>query len=308
MKIPGVNTSVAPQKTASPLGTLRGPDPGNALAEPYIADATTAAPSILWIGDSGTGKTHAIERLLRAGKKVLYLDVEGKSQPLKKYKPIVQSINDPVRMEDGTLRAATFTEKYNRLQEFVKRLGAGYYHKLHGIDIDLVAVDGLMEIGHVYSRHFSRNTPVSADGSPNAYAKWGQIGDYQIDFYHALRNAASDAGLTYGLRPLGVVATCGEKLVADKFGNRWYEPILPGNIGPDQLPFAFEAIIRLGIEYTEEGPTFLAYTVGQTEPIRWFAKTPPGLFEPKVINPDAAKMYDTLVTYYTAEVPAKEVE
>ena len=265
-------------------------------------DPGNTRPALLLIGDSGTGKSFGIRRLLEGNKKILVLDVENKTAEIEAYGPKVIRIGAPYH-EGTTLRQPTYTEQYRRLQFFAQELRNGKFREHAGETFDILAIDGLMELAEVFRRyHVVENPPKSEkkDGD-DIRAGYGLAGMKTIDFIKDLKNAASVASKLFGFAPMGLVATCGEKKKLDKFGNlTCFEPILPGNITPDMLPFQFGAIVRLDVERDEvtNAPSYIAHTVRSD---KWFAKVPSGLFEPKEVMNEEHDMnwiYDTLLNYY----------
>jgi hypothetical protein len=263
------------------------------LPEPRIASATDARPSVTLIGGSGTGKTYALGRLLAAGLNVMILAVEDKIQGIAKYNPLTIFLNDPV---PGENRAPTPEEKYRRLMAFPGALKAGMYREHGGKPIDLIATDGLLEVGQVIFRHHKRHIPISkSTGEQNTYALWERVAEDAVDFFHACRDAAGMASAAYGLPPVGFVVTCGEHIERGKFGDVRYEPLFPGRKAPEMLPYVFETVVRLANRNNDGEYEFVAHTIGTEE---FYAKSPPGVFEAEEINPDFGQMYLKLLEHY----------
>lgn len=268
-------------------------------------DPGNTKPALLFIGGSGSGKSYAIRRLLEAGKSVLVLDIENKTAEIEAYGPKIIRIGAPYH-DGNEVRQPTYTEQYRRLQYFATELRKGAFREHQGKPFDVLAIDGLMELAEVFRRyHVVENPPKSrTSGAEDTMAGYGLTGMKTIDFIKDLKNAASVASKMFGFSPLGLVATCGEKAIVDKFGGLLaYEPILPGNITPDMLPFQFGAIVRLDVERDEVtgAPNYMAHTVRSD---KWFAKVPSGLFQPKetlTAEHDAAWIYETLSAYYQAK-------
>jgi hypothetical protein len=260
-------------------------------------DPADARPSICLVGGSGTGKTTQIRNVIRAGFNVLVVAIESKLQAMAGERPLVVNMNEPVR-EGSTFRAATVTDKYNRLLAFRDALKEGKYRSHKGKPIDVIAFDGAMEMGAIIKGHKLKSVIVSKSGETNTFKTFDEIGIDLIDFFAACREAASDASKAFGVPPVGIIVTCGEQL---KDGE--YKPILPGNQAALMLPYQFEAVLRLTTEINDGNLEYVAYsTPGETAyPLmgRWTAKAPGGLFEGgKIVNPDLGKIYKQLVNYY----------
>jgi hypothetical protein len=257
---------------------------------------------MLFIGDSGTGKTHSMGRIM-AKYKTLLLAVEMKAQGVLKYAPFIQHVGTPVK--SGTAwRPVTLEEKYERLMRFADAVAAGRFREVDGKKVELIAVDGLMEMGEVFKRHWlsDKKVPRDRDGAKNTYAAYDIIGSKLMDYCKTLRDAASEAAKLYDQTPVGVLATVGESFETDKFGNNGrYVPILPGNVAPRNLPYIFEAIFRLEVSRNDPqsggdgSPKFLVHTVKGEN---FFAKSPDAGLEPVLENPDMGDIYDKLVAHY----------
>jgi hypothetical protein len=277
------------------------------LPEIVIGEPTKASPSVLIVGGSGSGKTHAIAELLKAGKTGLILAVEAKTQILLKHRPMIVYVAAPVT-EGGKMREPTPTEKFNRLKEFRDRLASGEYREHEGKKIDFLATDGVMELMQVFYGHHKLNRPVDRDGAPNTYAMYDAIGESVLDFLRTLRDAASEAASLYGTEPLGIIATCGEEWEKKKGEEGRYVPLLKGNIVPRNLPYQFEMVLRLDTEAgLDGGVQYVAHTVRGAQG-EWFAKTPGGLLPPKIVLGPGAQtemtfndIYDRLTALYRGE-------
>jgi len=277
------------------------------LPDIYVADPGNAQPSICLIGDSGTGKTEQLKRLIAhlngKGLATIVVAAESKQQILAELRPFVLPINAPV-VVGGQKRAPTATEKYNRLLTFRDGLKAGKYREHLGKKVGAIAFDGLMELGDIIKAHRMAPgvMPVDRDGSQNTWAAFDRIGNDLIDMMASFKEAASDSGMAYGIPPIAIAATCGE-ILNTKTGK--FAPILPGNQAPDKLPYQFELILRLAIEPTDGGVQYVAHTIGGETPYpnmgRWSAKAPGGLFDAKIINPNLGTIYEKLTAYYRGE-------
>ena len=270
---------------------------GVELPEISTMDGSFAMPSICVRGVSGTGKTEGIRHMLHAGKNVLVVAIEDKVQSLLKYEPAVLYLGAPVvERATGAKRPPTPTEMYNRIMAFVDRLASGEFREHKGKPFDLIAGDGIMEVGRVFERHFKAHYPQSKTGERNAFALYDEIGNRLVDFFARVRGAASAASQLYDIPPMGTYWTIGEA-EATKPGQYGYKVILPGNIAPLALPFQFEAIFRLVIRKGEDGrPVYVMQTVGEES--NFEAKCPGGVLEPEVMNWDMNTVYDTLRAHY----------
>lgn len=293
---------VSPANTAAATATqvLGVPD----IIEP---DGANARPTIAGTGASGTGKTEAILHFLAAGYSVLLLDVESKYQQLMQYanKPKVIPINAPVENKaTGAKRPPSATEKFQRMQAFKDRLGEGKFREVNGRPIDILAVDGAMELAEVYKRHYKANTPVSQEGAKNTYALYDKLGTDVVDFIGGLKDAASAGMVAYGMPPLGIYVTCGEQFESDNMGGGNYKLILPGRIAPRQFPFQFEAVFHLATRRGADGSReYVLHTAGD-EGI-FLAKAPGGFLTPEVSPWNMADIYRQLCEYYQqANTPA----
>lgn len=217
-----------------------------------------AMPSIAVRGVSGTGKTHGVVQILNAGYNILVVDVENKYQSLIKHGALVIPMSMPVKTPTG-MRAATHTEIYNRLMGFKDQLAAGSYRTHKGKPIQIIAMDGIMELSNVFLRHFKKNTPVSQTGEKNTFALWDKVGEEIVDYLAALKSAASAASDMFGYAPVGIYCTVGEKRLDD--GS--YKLLIPGNKGIDAFPYQFEAVLRLSSPRVGNVSTFVCSTVGE---------------------------------------------
>lgn len=283
--IPGVMRGVRP--TQAPVIATCG------LPEPRVAEAKDARPSIVLIGKSGTGKTHAIGRLLEHGYKVLVLAIEDKIQSIAKYNPPVVFINDPI---EG--RPPTAKERYERLMAFPAALRAGDLREFEGKPVDVIATDGFLEVGQVIYDYNKNCKPISKSGEQNSYALWDNVAADAVDFFKACRDAAGMASVAYGYPPVGFVATCGEHQEVTKLKEVRYTPLFPGRKAPEMLPYMFENVIRLSSRRDGDEYVFVAHTVGDEE---FDAKTPSGLFDAEEINPDFGVMYEKLLDHCTGK-------
>src|SRR6185436_15709274 len=126
LKMPGMPGAGA-RLGAIPTG------PGNQteLPEIYTADPGDAQPAICLIGDSGTGKTEQLKRLIAhlstRNLATIVVAAESKQQILASLRPLVLPINAPMKAPGGALRPPTPTEKYNRLMRFRDDLKAGKF-------------------------------------------------------------------------------------------------------------------------------------------------------------------------------------
>lgn len=292
------------------LGTVPAIANKTELPEIYTADPIDARPSICLIGDSGTGKTEQLKRLIAhlntKGLATIVVAAESKQQILAMLRPLVLPINAPMRV-GTTVRPPTPTEKYNRLLRFRDDLKEGKFREHGGRKVGAIAFDGLMEVGDIVKAHRMSPgvMPIDRDGSQNTWAAFDRIGLDLIDLMASFKEAASDSGKAYGIEPITIAATCGEML--HKSGK--FIPILPGNQAPDKLPYQFELILRLATEVTDGGVQYVAHTVNGETPYpnmgRWTAKAPGGLFDEKIVNPNLGEIYERLVGYYRGENPTE---
>ena len=273
---------------------------GDRIEVPEIIQATLedVRPSLITVGASGTGKTWAILQFLQARLNVLLVDLENKYQTLLRYQPNVVPLGAPVTA-GGRKRPPTATEVYNRILGFIDRLGEGKYREHLGRPIDLIAVDGLMEVGLRIARHYKDNTPTSkSSGEKNTYAMYDAIGDRLIDVMNSLRTAAGAASAAYGFPPVGIYCTVGEEREVNKIsGEVSYRALLPGNIGPKFLPYQFEAVVRLSVARDDSGlPVYVAHLVGDE---KFYAKFPGGIYpQAELPNWNMVQVYRDLVEHY----------
>lgn len=290
--IPGLNIPGL-GKTGT-RGAATGPKPDLLIDE---MDPGDSRPSILLVGNSGTGKTEQIARMMRAGKRALVLDVENKAQVLATYRPLRIKIGEAEKQPDGSIRMTDATARYDRLMRFRDGLREGKYREHNGKPIDFVGIDGLMEIGSVIKTHKMKNVPTSKTGEANTFRAFDEIGMEIIDFVVACKEAASDASKAFGIPPIGIVATCGEF-----YKDGELRPLLPGNQAHLHLKYHFELVLRLDVEFDGTALRYIAHTVpGEVftpMPARWYAKAPGGLFEPRITDPDLGAIYDKMVENY----------
>ena len=296
---------VAPQLKPAPTGSAVGVEYVGGSNEvallPDLVDVepTDARPSVVLIGGSGTGKTHALGSMMAAGMNVMVLAVEPKLQTIARYKPKVLFIDEPIAG-----KAPTPAQRYDRLMRFVDALGEGKYREHNGRPFDLIATDGLLEVGHVIYTYWKMRCPTSSrTGEQNTFALWDNVAERARDFFRAARDAAGLASSRYGLPPIGFVTTCGEAVVKAKTGEVRYEPLFPGNKAPQILPYMFEVVLRFSCRNNEGNYEFVAHTIGTEE---FYAKCPPGLFDPEVINPNFGEMYDRLTKWFQTVADATE--
>lgn len=241
-----------------------------------------ARPSLLLIGGSGTGKTDGIARMIDAGFNVVVVAVEDKMATLSQRKPLRVNICAP----DATTKTLpTHQLRWSRLQAFCDGLRRGEYRAHEGKAIDIIAVDGLMEVSEIIARCM-----LSASSGSDTIKAWGHVAIKTVDFFKDLRDAAGEAAARLGGTPVGVVATCGEgdkKRLNLQGGPAVVErniPLLEGNKALLALPFQFEVIWRLsaGVPFEGAPHEFRVHTVATEE---YFAKSPSGLFKPIETGP-----------------------
>lgn len=302
-------TKVAPT-TSAPTAMVSN------VAAPEIEEAgfENTSPSVLLLGESGTGKTEAIASLIRAGRVVAVLDVEAKTQVLTRVAAetgvplLVIPIAAPVKTGDGGLRRSTPTERYMRLRAFADALASGKYREHKGRAVSILAVDGVMEIAEIYKRHHITNVPrAESTGAKNMLAAYDNIGIEVVDFIKVLREAASSSAAAYGMAPMSVVATCGERWD----GESRFVPILPGKQAAQALPYQFESVIRLEVGTDSDGVAVYRYHTTKQE--AFYAKAPAGVLEPVIEGradgketPKFEEVYGKLLRYYTKAADAAE--
>jgi hypothetical protein len=279
------------------------------LPEIYEAQPGDAMPSICLVGDSGAGKTFQLGRLIAHLRTLnlatIVLSVESKHQGLAPLKPLILPIGAPVK-EGATMRMPTATERYHRLIAFRDQLRAGKFREHQGMRVGAIATDGLTETGNVVKAYKFDNMPTAKGGEPNVLRAYGEIGTDLLDLMASLKEAASDAGKVYGMEPIAIVATAVETLKDGKF-----QPLLPGNIAPDNFAQQFEVVLRLAVESAGQNTTAMQY-VAHTIPGevmlpqmgRWVAKVPEGVFPPKIVNPNLGEIFEKLRAYYRGDVAA----
>jgi len=256
-------------------------------------DPADARPSILLQGGSGTGKTHALERMLAAGYNGLLVLVENKWQDLAKYRPKSLLLSAPI---NG--KPPTNDQLYDRLFYFLDQLAEGKYRKHDGKFIDFIGFDGALEIGNIIYKYWKKRKPISKTGEQNTFALWDNVGERAADFFRGARDAAGAASALFGFPPVGIICTVGEHAERGKLGSTFYEPLFPGRKGPEAMPYCFSQVIRLSCRNNDGKYEYVAHTIGTEE---FYAKCPPKLFEAEELNPDFGKMYAKLVAHYEAK-------
>ncbi|MEE8489968.1 MAG: hypothetical protein V3S43_06495 [Acidimicrobiia bacterium] len=248
-------------------------------------------PSALFIGDSGTGKTHAIATMIAAGLHVCHVPVEPKRGALLRARPLIIDINE---LHDG--KRPTAGIRWDRLQRFADELGNGGYREFDGRDIDAITVDGITEVGSVI--HMALK-PIY--DKTKTLIMWEEIGIKTVDFVNTLRDAADYSSTKFGLRPMAIIATCGETVQVDGDVTR-FVPLLPGKKAAKSLAYPFEVIWRFsaGPGAADEHEFRIHTQKGEDH----IGKSPVGVFDLKVISgagvdvdgsPDAGKMYMQLL-------------
>lgn len=286
-------TRPAPQPTTRPR-----PAPAGPPIEPW--GDYPALPSLLLIGGSGTGKTHGIAQLCDAGFTVVVVAIEDKLATLSTRKPLRVNI---CAVDERTNSLPSPQLKWSRLQQFTDALRRGAYREHAGASVDIIAVDGLMEVSDIIAK-----VTLGAHSAGDTIKAWSSIAIRTVDFFKDLRDAAGEAASRLGGRPVGVLATCGEgdrRRVNMQAGTQTTErnvPLLEGNKALLALPFQFEVIWRLsaGIMFEGSAHEFRVHTAATEE---FFAKSPGGLFPPVVVgpggpgnDPDVGKMYRAMLT------------
>ena len=285
MGIPGVPGSGGRggQKAASRPAPVASGASGAPEIEPWGDYASL--PSLLLIGGSGTGKTDGIAKLIDAGFNVVVVVVEDKMAALSTRKPGRINICAP---DPATNALPTPQVRWKRLQGFSDKLRAGGYREVGGKQVDLIAIDGLMEVSDLIAQNMLAS--VSSDKTIKA---WSQVAIKTVDFFKTIRDAAGEAAARLGGKPIGMVATCGEgdkkrvNIAAGDGGGTITEsnvPLLEGNKAKLALPFQFEVIWRLSAGAIIPGGAhqFHVHTQATSE---FFAKSPAGLFEPVESGP-----------------------
>ena len=269
-------------------------------AAPEMEDWFTGRllPSLALIGDSGTGKTVQIGRLVEAGFNVCVFTFEQKVAALLPWKDKIKLVNI-AKPHEG--QPPSWQIKYDRLQAIVHKLCAGGYRETpQGSTVDILAFDGATEISKIIRNYYfggeGENMIKNAEGKRDGFKTWGRLGDELVAFFDACRDAAGYACAELGLPPVGTVVTALEKPVKDSFPPR-FEPKLDGNIGVDNLPSAFEIVWRLSCGDEK-------FKVGPRKTAEYYAKSPTGVFEGIVEGrgfntsdgaPDVGKMYRQLL-------------
>lgn len=309
LRIPGQQAPASATLGTIPTGAPRRTE----LPEIYEAEPGDAMPSMCIVGDSGTGKTYQLGKLIawlreKLDLATIVLSVESKHQGIARYRPKVLPIGAPVKVPVSEayplgLRKSTSTERYHRLIEFRDRLSRGDYREHEGSKVGAIVTDGLTEIGSVVKGYKFDNMPVAGNtGQPNVLRAYGEIGTDLLDFMAGLKEAASDSGKALGMDPIAIVATCVETLKDGK-----YTPLLPGNIAPDNFAQQFEVVLRLAVESAGPNTTEMQY-VAHTMPGevmlpqmgRWIAKSPEG-FPAKIVNPNLGEIFEQVTRHYRGE-------
>lgn len=272
------------------------------------AEPGYAKPSILVMGDSKTGKTHALKMILRRlsmrNERGLVLGIENKWQALSTYGPKVVFITKPV-VDGGRSRPPTASEMYDRLWRVVDALAIGALQRHQGEHCTALLGDGLMEVCAIVERHVKATKPVSSTGEKNSYALWDMIGAKSIDFFKSMRDAASEGTRVYGAHPLAVVMTCGATLKAESaLATPTWTALLPGNIGKQALPFQFEVILHLFKQPGGDGEPI--FTVATSSGEDYIASTPQIDGIPaRIVGtraehnlPDVGEVFDRLLLHY----------
>ena len=257
-----------------------------------------ACASVLLSGGSGTGKSYAIERLAST-LNIIYVAVEPKFQQIRKYDPLIIQICKPVEVARKK-RLPTWQEKWDRLLKFKNAIAEGMFREWKGDSIDVICIEGLMEIGEII--HRVKKATYSRQSS---FIMWEEIGLETIDYVKALRDAAGVVAPALGFKPIPVIITVGEK-AKEKNDMPWFEYKLPGNMAADSVPYAFEQIIRLDSRTDTGGGKEFVFHCQKGD--AFFAKMPEG-FPSAVVGqgvktdgqPDFLKVYRQLERYYAGE-------
>lgn len=250
-------------------------------------------PSALMIGPSGGGKTNVAAQLMAAGFHVCLVPIEDKHASLAKYKPLRVQIPDPVTDAAGKpVRLPTPQEKMGRVRAFTDALRRGEYREHNGKTVDLLFVDGLMELAALIAlERKARYSAMSGGGKAKTIVMWDEIARATMDAMWAMRDAAGMASALLGLKPLGVVTTCGiadKKRVVMQGETSTTEiehdmPLLQGNEAKMQLPFQWEIIWRLDTGYEGGQHVFRVHTVAGEGGAP--GKSPAGIFDKMVTGP-----------------------
>ena len=261
-----------------------------------LPEGTVASPSICVRGVSGSGKTTGITHLMEAGFNVLYTDVENKAQQVVRYRPLIVSISKPVENKaTGVKSPPTVRQKYERLWEFVDKLGEGGYTEHNGKPIDLIAGDGITEVMEIIKDYQMANMPRAAStGSKDTHELYRRIGDEGIRFLGAVKDAAGTACLLAGMRPVGQYWTVVETFDLE---TRSYPLDLPGNLTGKKLPTKFEAVLHLGVRKDTDGrAVYVCSSVGEEGVFE--AKAPGGVLAPEEFQWNMADIFKQLQEAY----------
>lgn len=255
-------------------------------------DPTEVRPCIMIQGGSGTGKTHAIARLLETGRNGLVVLAASKWHELAATRPPAVLLGAPL-VKGGP--PPTNDEQYERLYAFLDELKAGKYREWNGKPLDFIAFDEALEIGRIIYRYWKARKPISTSGEKNTYALWDNVAEKATDFFMSVRDAAGAVSELYGFPPVGILVTVGEEAESQKLGSQFFKPLFPGRKASREMPHAFSQVVRLSCRNNDGEYEFIAHTIGSEE---FYAKCPPKLFKAEEVNPDFAEMYDKIEGYY----------
>jgi hypothetical protein len=206
----------------------------------------STAPSLCIRGESGSGKTHSVGVLAEAGYKVAVLDIEGRTEAIQKYRPLIQ----PVTTRAEVLEFIDLMMCPDDRRRYVKSFRPDWS------DLDIVAIDSLLEYESLLDTDMRVKFPSkSGDGS---YARWDAYGLDLISLFARVRDIASSKNPS----PVGVIVTAGEFRTVTRTGDTMFEIPIRGTQAPPRLPFYFSCVFRLESIVEESKAQWIMTTAG----------------------------------------------
>lgn len=189
-------------------------------------------PSVLLRGVSGAGKTTAIGHLCMGGLRVAVVDLEGRTETIERYRPLII----PVRSLKALDTVNAIMADPDVRSEFIKDKTDGEWD-----DIDIIAYDGLMEIGAILDRTMAQKY------GKTGYTRWEELGLELVGYCDVMRSLSSSTQK----KPLGVIATLGEAEMDD--GSDEMKIVVRGRYAIPRIPFYFTYVFRLSPSIDERG-------------------------------------------------------
>lgn len=219
----------------------------------------TQYANILVYGESGIGKTFMSSTVENARKKVVIISSEKKMLSLKDEEPI------PVIL----------VESYEDLKDAYEFLKSDPKAK----GFEWVALDSVSDIAEVVLADFKEN---GIDGNFNNMAIYGAMGEKMLSMVKKLKRLD---------KHFYCIAKA-KQMKDEHAGMVLWQPMAPGNILGQGLPYEFDFVFPLRKAETEKGRKFRYL---QTQPdLSWFAKGINGLN--KIEEPNLQKIVNKILT------------